>query len=652
MKKNIYLLLIFLATNFSFSKDVRIKVKSSFETKTKFKNESITSIKYIPIEGKITKTFADKSRLNFFFKLRGQRDDILKKDIIVLSKKDNINYGIDETISGLKQDSLEKFQDDIKWNENTYERIDKSLHLHYHGPHEHDNMDIDHEHDDDTPHEHEHDSDVLTLTSNRFSKPISKDRDFQLKLGLEYAPSKFTSFKAIYFPTVYDGDEYRYNNSFVFDINHTKLFKNDKISLTLNPKLTTKNGIIPQILDLRNHIRYSLNNDTTLGLKIVNLLQTDVLADYHNFRNSLELFYDYNTEFRRFHPYWEVLDHEHEKINQTKFTFNISHSGNYLINKNENKNLKYDRKVDILESSLGLKYKKTDFLTKGLIIKNDAKLNLSLGYITNVPKWSKTYEFYGPMKNGNVTLDELNKATFQEQKISYNKDLSEYLKTNLYTLSKKPYVVILKERGKALNLKEYPNSINVLKELIFTDNFNLKYKNFEMDNKLFLAKDFSNKSLSFNNLLKLSYKKKFNMVNITPSLSHEFDTYYKDTNKYYNYNLITLGIDNNILFNIVDARIKLGVDLKNEFQIRKATSYGTSEKSEIDKNIYGNIFTINPYIDIKWQINNNLLLKGLVKYEHILSKDATLGNNHQMYKLKDTSKIQNLSSKVSLTYEW
>lgn len=79
MQKN-FIILSLLILNISYGKNTHIKLKSSFESNflKNYNTENdnpTTSIKYIPLEGKIyNKT--KYGMFNVFFKIRGERKDI------------------------------------------------------------------------------------------------------------------------------------------------------------------------------------------------------------------------------------------------------------------------------------------------------------------------------------------------------------------------------------------------------------------------------------------------------------------------------------------------------------------------------------------------------------------------------------------------
>lgn len=322
MKKNLTLAL--MLSGLAYSNNIVGSFKSDFELFQN--NEGGYSIVYRPIDFKLTN---NDDKYTVFVKLRGQRHDITKPDMVDI------------------YDS------------------------HYHGPHEHDMSLEDHDHlfDEDIEHNHEHKS--LSLYNDTKEK-LMKNTDLQLKIGAMYHPVKNSHIRVSYMPFTYDGDERRYYNSLVVDGKYTHLF-NDDFAVIVRPQLTTEKFYLPNTLENNLDLRYRLNKDTFLSSNWYSAIQLTNLDKATNFVNSLELTYDYNTENRRSHEFYEVIDHEHEKIDQTKFSLKMEHQRIHFKN---------NKKRDIFEIKANATYKKTDFIVKDLVFENKAqatKLILSDG---------------------------------------------------------------------------------------------------------------------------------------------------------------------------------------------------------------------------------------------------------------------------------
>lgn len=656
-KKLIFILLLALAIQ-SYSKNIRIKAKSKIETESNFMgNKNLTSINYIPFQATIYTKPKEGKYLNFFFKFRGSRKNIKEanKTFYLIDSKPTTK--IEEGKLTNLVDNMSKVEE---YKETKYKNdIYSTIHNHYHGPHEHDyNITEDHEHDDDDEHEHNHDT--FATISKKYVRPIfTNDEDIQFKMGIEYLPNKFTKLKLTYMPLSYNGDDFKYRNSIIADTTYTKLFNHDKMSIIINPKLTTINGFTPYFIDFKTAFRYAKDENTTIGLELDNKLQTNVLNDYHNFKNSLNFTYDYNTEKKRFHKYWEILDHEHEKIDQSKIYLGITHTGTYTINSLKDAKLKYERKIDNIETKLNYTYKKTNFLIKNLIFETDFKLISNLGFTTLGKEYDITHELYSFSKTKNPSIENINNfgttpsdmydAWYYVQK----EDTSSYFYNKFYVYNNMPYII--QEKGQATKPNAYKKSLIKINDFEFKNKTRVKYKNFDFKNSFYYYNNYILSNQSLDNEMKILYTQKYKSLTLIPSYKHEFDAFFTKQGKHYHYNLFTLGLDINNEFLFDDLSFKLGFDISNEFQIRKATKLGIHKVegniNEADKNIYGNIIRVIPYLNIKYIFNNNLNLKANIKFNYNKYHDVTRGNNYTMYSPRNFKEMI-LKTKLIVNYEW
>lgn len=655
-KKLIFILLLALAIQ-SYSKNIRIKAKSKIETESNFMgNKNLTSINYIPFQATIYTKPKEGKYLNFFFKFRGSRKNIKEanKTFYLIDSKPTTK--IEEGKLTNLVDNMSKVEE---YKETKYKNdIYSTIHNHYHGPHEHDyNITEDHEHDDD---EHEHNHDTFATISKKYVRPIfTNDEDIQFKMGIEYLPNKFTKLKLTYMPLSYNGDDFKYRNSIIADTTYTKLFNSDKMSIVINPKLTTINGFTPYFIDFKTAFRYAKDENTTIGLELNNKLQTNVLNDYHNFKNSLNFTYDYNTEEKRFHKYWEILDHEHEKIDQSKIYLGITHTGTYTINSLKDAKLKYERKIDNIETKLNYTYKKTNFLIKNLIFETNFNLISNLGFTTLGKEYNITHELYSFSKTKNPSIENINNfgttpsdmydAWYYVQK----EDTNSYLYNKFYIYNNMPYII--QEKGQATKPNAYKKSLIKINDFEFKNKTRVKYKNFDFKNSFYYYNNYILSNQSLDNEMKILYTQKYKSLTLIPSYKHEFDAFFTKQGKHYHYNLFTLGLDINNEFLFDDLSFKLGFDISNEFQIRKATKLGIHKVegniNEADKNIYGNIIRVIPYLNIKYIFNNNLNLKANIKFNYNKYHDVTRGNNYTMYSPRNFKEMI-LKTKLIVNYEW
>lgn len=656
-KKLIFILLLALAIQ-SYSKNIRIKAKSKIETESNFMgNKNLTSINYIPFQATIYTKPKEGKYLNFFFKFRGSRKNIKEanKTFYLIDSKPTTK--IEEGKLTNLVDNMSKVEE---YKETKYKNdIYSIIHNHYHGPHEHDyNITEDHEHDDDDEHEHNHDT--FATISKKYVRPIfTNDEDIQFKMGIEYLPNKFTKLKLTYMPLSYNGDDFKYRNSIIADTTYTKLFNHDKMSIIINPKLTTINGFTPYFIDFKTAFRYAKDENTTIGLELDNKLQTNVLNDYHNFKNSLNFTYDYNTEEKRFHKYWEILDHEHEKIDQSKIYLGITHTGTYTINSLKDAKLKYERKIDNIETKLNYTYKKTNFLIKNLIFETNFNLISNLGFTTLGKEYDITHELYSFSKIKNPSIENINNfgttpsdmydAWYYVQK----EDTSSYLYNKFYVYNNMPYII--QEKGQATKPNAYKKSLIKINDFEFKNKTRVKYKNFDFKNSFYYYNNYILSNQSLDNEMKILYTQKYKSLTLIPSYKHEFDAFFTKQGKHYHYNLFTLGLDINNEFIFDDLSFKLGFDISNEFQIRKATKLGIHKVegniNEADKNIYGNIIRVIPYLNIKYIFNNNLNMKANIKFNYNKYHDVTRGNNYTMYSPRNFKEMI-LKAKLIVNYEW
>lgn len=663
MQKN-FIILSLLILNISYGKNTHIKLKSSFESNflKNYNTENdnpTTSIKYIPLEGKIyNKT--KYGMFNVFFKIRGERKDIKTPDNEYIFVDSKMPTDIPKGKIIIKNDEknlIDVLVEDVP----NLQRLYSAVHLHYHGPHEHDEIGFDEECEEE--HEYEHNHDTFSPLTKKWVKPVRKNNDFQPKIGIEYLPNALNKFSLIYMPTLYRGDEIRYYKSFILDAKSTNLLK-DNLAIALNTRLTTINNFTPYLSDIGLHFRYALDENTTIGLSGKNKFQLNILKDYHNFKNSINIFYDYNKEKYRAHKFYEILDHEHEKLEQYKLDFTFNHNGAYTLPDSQKEKLKYARKVNIYEFKLKQKIKKPNFLINNLTFENVTNIDYTLGFIENAHKYVATHKLYSVNKPGNaqknLKVDEVHN-NYDADKIEdlkplwfekYNDDLSK-IDTQLGVIYKgQPYII--KKMKEAIYFDNYQkeNRLNLFELKNVTK---LNYKNFELKNSLYFSKNNVFKTFAIDNELKASYTYKKGIFEITPYSIYNYDALYNLTFNKYKYHVLTPGIDFSLNFKKNKNILKIGVDTKNDIQFRVATEKGIhstlGNKNEINKMVIGNVFYIKPYVKISSKLTDNITVKTDFNYEYMNSFDVTRGGSSSMFAPKKFTQ-HNVKTKFSLQYEW
>ena len=118
--------------------------------------------------------------------------------------------------------------------------------------------------------------------------------------------------------------------------------------------------------------------------------------------------------------------------------------------------------------------------------------------------------------------------------------------------------------------------------------------------------------------------------------------------------MLTPGIDIGINYKKDNFSLKLGTDIKNDFQFRRATRLGINDtlgnQNEIDKLVKGSIIYVKPYLKVENKLGDHLTVKGDFSYEYMKSFDVTRGSTYTMY-MPIEFKQHNIKTKVSLQYD-
>lgn len=611
-------------------------------------NGSYIGMTYRPLELKISDR---ASKYEFGLKVRGQRGDITQKDTVFLFENREI------------EDLLEipsEYTTHIEGSPYTeeYDIIGGLGKGHYHSPHEHENATHSHSiFEDEDEHEHKHDSNILEIENPRWLKPVTKNTDIQLKLWAKYRPVKLTTLKLSYMPFTYDGDERRYNNSLLAEAEYIKVF-NDKYSISLRPKYTTEKFIKPLLAELTTDFKYKIDKDTTFKASMYNALQFKVFSEKRNFRNALELTYDYSKEARQFHKFYENLDHEHEKIDQTKVSLKLAHNGSYLLNPIKNANLKYDEKNDIFTTELNFVYKKSDFLTEGLTFENNLEVKNEINKnTTNNRKYEVNSKLYLTEEDPNVRdkIRDIMTNGYVSSKIRHqNEDKSKYEDYFFYELNGKKYLIV--ESGVSDNPTTYTSKV-LYNNLNIDNKTKISYNDFEISNDFELETDFKGNKVVVYNRIKASYENKIAKFTIKPHVEHLYaPLFVKGEGVPIVYNIFKLGADINYFRNFEDLKIKVGVKSEAGMQLRKAKDGYVADDNvaEANKWVIGWQLAITPYIKSEYNINDNASVFMTAKAPFIFSKSAISSNRNKFNAVEDKFSFKRYSAeiKLGLKYTW
>lgn len=710
MKKTIFIISLILAS-LSYAKEhklFRLKLKSNFEIE-KVKKEKVwgeASAKFMPLELNVKSL---DSKWNFDFVLQGRRvlisrpdsssrygePDIINGEYVpkVVKTKGTFTEKITETYYGKEY----MYSNSVAKREGIRQDVDKAIfsggghhhdhnHDHDHEHHEHDHSHHDHNHD----HEHSGNRQSLGIVKPRGAKTIKETNDGQAKFNIGYF-NGLNGFKYTQYITSFDEkDETKYfGGDSILEIKNTNLLK-DNLSLSFIPRIYTRKVIKPLKFELDTDLRYKVNEDTVIGAYMYNSAELHNLSEREHFKNRLEVFYDTNKEAKRFHKFYEVLDHEHDKISQTKFNFAITHEGNYLKNpfKNMKDALKYDEKNDKYKLETGFKYKNSSFLIKDLVFEND--FNFIWNYETT-KRSNKTYDVENIYKFKNsedqtsikdLETGRLNSGAEHEivDKKLYQTDKG-YELHRLYNTNKSgknkniEYLEIIKlnpqyKNGAKFELdnSQTKNNINIKNKTI------LGYKGIKLENKLDIKKIMTKTDILINNKSKLEYTHKINNINIKPYIENEFDSLYISKDNYYLINQVTPALDINYTYNFenIDLSLKFGLDTKLLLQSRKvgenkltATQLGNyliqesgiqalikQKENEANKWVHGHSFLIKPYVEAKYYITNNFNIQTKGEIESRYEKSVLNQYNGYLPKADKYQKTHIAKVKIGLEYEY
>ena len=675
MKKTFILLFILSSVTFSKGKTVRIEYKANteFEAPKRGKLWFAPSVKYTL--GDLTISSMD-SKWKFNVLVQGKRSLINRPDIAF--RNENLSVieekyepeKIEEKTNNFFGENIKKFE---KWYGHKYDpsatyklkvrsgdvnSVEKAIfhdetqgHVHDHSDPDHDH-EHEHNHEEGEEHNHSHSENRqdLNILSSRYKKLIRETNDIQAKASIQYF-NGLNGFKYTQYLTPFlekHGELRKYKGDGILELKNTNVF-NDKFSLSFIPRLLTRKVLSPLAFELDTDFRYKHDDNTVIGAYLYNGIQLENMKERLNFKNRIEIFYDNNQEARRFHKFYEVLDHEHEKINQFKVSAAYTHKGNYQKESfPEIANLQFNQKDDKHRLDLAVKYKKTDFLVKDLIFENETNVKYAYEtvkrsngqyFVTNEYKFQNSTDRDIIIKNGNINggaSHEIVDKKIYKTKEGYEvhrvfeteKESDGGLLEESEGKRKIRYVEIIKfsptqNYSLILDDSKTKNNINI------KNNTKVKYKGFTFENKLDFSTLLSKEEHNLKNKAKISYEKKF-MNNLVLKPYIENDTIYYTTGieNYYAENMLRPGIDIKYTLNEFDnVKLTVGVDASYEMQQRKAPKsrlvgnldskivehlsdeYKKQVEKEADTWVFGSLIKVKPYVEVKWDINNNLAFK-------------------------------------------
>lgn len=665
MKKKI-LLLSLLIPILSLSKDYRLLLKSEIKNEGRiinlqsFKN---TKLYYTPID--LTISNKDRS-LKANIVIKGDRANLyqptttsryttnIKEDKIIIPK----NYFYEDIISdkritayNIVESSM--FKDKNQIGHSHDHDHDHSGHSHHGHNHDHSGLGISDEH------QHEHSNligDTLDILKPQKVLSIKENNDLQIKASIQYDKNKY-GIKYTKYLTSFKEDETRFfKNDAILEGKLIGVY-NDKISIGVLPRFILRE-FRPLVIEMNSYYRYKHDENTTIGIDLYNGVQPNILNERKNYRNKIKFFLDYNTEKIRAHKFWEIVDHEHEKIDQTRLEFSYDRKFNEKLSPVDKK-IVDNKKVDEIFNFKAI-IKKSDFLTKNFNISNDFDFNYEkTTTLDSDRKYQMEHEFHfknsddqdsiiGVNDKGELAYiaekayekvlgTELIKKDYGFDLISH---LSQVINPNEPNSRTTDYYIITKIMT-TKNTK-YTKTLGLKYNLNNNSKLNYKYKdhNFELINNLKYSKLPNAKESKLEDNIDIFYSYDTNLgIKLKFGLGDEY-TIYK-TNKIVKYqtNRIKTNIDTNYTYNKNKYKLSFGLKLDYNILARKAIKeqlYGpsingillealkkdypnspflTQEKEENNKWKWGQEIIISPYAEFNYDIKRNLILNFKAKAE-------------------------------------
>ncbi|WP_156300566.1 hypothetical protein [Streptobacillus canis] len=670
-KKLLILTLILSSLSFS-GKKINIIYKSSVENEGKFNSIKYSKLKYKPVDLTVS-TPNNEYSMNL----------ILKGDRL------NISYPTlaSRYVTGLRESEKVELPENYKEYKFFYDyripeykifesnlfKDDKQTEIHSH----------DHNHDHNHEHNHEHGEligETIEISAPQKRHIIKENNDFQAKINFEINKKKY-GLKYIKYLTSYKEDDVRYQkNDGIIEGRYTYLF-DDNLGITVVPRIVTRE-FKPAILEFNSYGRYKVNNNIFLGLDVYNGRQINLLNERKNYRNKISAYFDYNTEKKRLHEFWEVLDHEHDKIDQFKFKVSYDHTYNAKYNPLNFKIL--DNYLDTKKYDINLIVKKSNIGVKGLSISNDFKFNSEViksvdsdrkyllkhrYYFKDNDDYENAFDFFGDLTINTLLQKNLGKSIEKIGNKYIVKNHFQYTPDDGY----KPYeYYIITEVN-----SDPPKNFNKtkVKKLVVSNLTELEYV--KSKDKVNLKNDFKfitnpeNNEWKIYNDLTSSYERNFGYgIRLKFNILEKFEKYSFNGLNLYDMNELKTGFDLNHLYNENGIKIKTGLKFDGAMLARRAhitklygpninpilrnellnsypdSPYLTQGSDEKDKWMLGQEYTIKPYIDFKYSPINNLDIKANLEIEKSFIKtpfrkiynffnpaDKEFTSNPMMYKI-------------------
>lgn len=530
------------------------------------------------------------------------------------------------------------------------------------GGHEHSHEEGEHDHDHEHSHEHNHEHgeeehDVnkddfkleryITNTQNKVKGP-------RFTLGFKYEPDNRKSFKYTFMPNGHRIGKIEYAPlSSVIDGKYI-LVLDDSVSFNVRPKISFKNIYNPYYLDLTNEVKTKINSNIFFNIGVNNKLQLDVIKERYNFKNGIDVSLDYNIEKKRYHEFWEVLDHSHDKIEQAKIDISFYHTGNYRKTPLNNAKLKFDRSIDMIDFKLSTNFKKSNVFGLGFDVSNDSKLEYKYSKIQDSNrKYIVRGDYYSLEENKGL----------KENKADIIKRFTNVVEGDDFSSMHDYYYFKNKENKEYMGVMTYSSTNpekyieNDMKEIKFenTTKINSKKMKLDIENKFKLNRKISEDDIDMNikneTLLKYStrLKKGFSTEFI---LENKNETNYENDNFIGFNNVVGTKLDINYLRFENGIKFKGGLILGANLELRKSES--VEKEEEKDKLVIGQGYNVKPYIELDLPIIENMKFESKLKIDNIFGQTVTNKNGHK-YKGKD-EKLEYKKTKYKLNlgvkYNW
>lgn len=682
MKKIFLISILFsLILEASNKKMVRVDLKANTEIGNEKKGK-IWFEPYLKFTAFDLKLTSIDSKWEFKTVLKGNRALISRPDKAFIYKNENIINGKyepkivegEENFFGEKSITETYYGTDYKYTKNLEKQIadrnsiEQFIFKNPSQVHEHDHHDHEHTHEHTHEHEHKHEENEeeenrneINIIRPRILKQISETNDGQFKASVRYFDGKNGFKYTQYISSFNENDEDRkFAGDAIFEGINTNVF-NNKYSLSFRPRFYTRKIINPLALEMDTDVRYKHNEDMTMGAYIYNGIQLESIKERLHFKNHFELFFDKNKELKRMHKFYEIVNHEHEKLEQIRLSASLTHEGNYLYNQFYVENTpKFDEMKDKYKFSAQLKLKKSDLFIKGLSVEND--LNIIRNYATHKNS-TKVYKVENASLKFIDPEDEhyIYKGKYKGKDVFNPAAANEEILRKIYKTDKgyelhKVYETtkelrndfsgeIKKKKIKYLEKSEYIPDYISGKEMITDDtktknNMELKnktkivYNKFSIENKLKFNKLLDKTQYLIKNESKLAYEQDIMKFKLKPYIENEYNIFKNTDKDYYETNKFSPAIDvaYNFVYDItdmIDIAFKLGLDSKFSLQSRKASSnrlqtnvldekiknkvnkldFERQKIEEENKWVQGSEINIRPYAEFITNIGNDLSVK-------------------------------------------